>query len=292
MTNHRHLRKRFRHARRHPARQRLGRVPLVSAAAIGVAVVGAVPASQAMSAATVVDLSAAQSQTAAGSRATANPAPAATTPAAAKSSPGVASTSPGVASTSPGVASTSPAANKPTATRTAEPAAPAKLQLQYKYAVQINGWYCGPAAARIALTARGLYPSQDELAARLGTTVNGTNSSADVARVLNAMTKTSLYRATSIPTKSVTTTQVNQLRSDVVDAVRHGYAVVMNVVGTAQDTAGTAYSFPGGHYIAAVGYQDNGRQVKIADPANGYRASYWVTVSDLATWAGTRGYAA
>jgi hypothetical protein len=285
MTNHRHLRKRFRHARRHSARQRLGRVPLVSAAAIGVAAVGAVPASQAMSAmadvpsdrATVVDLSAAQGQTALGEQATASPAPTATTPAATKSSPGT--------------TNTTSFASKPAATKTAEPAAPAKLELHYKYAVQINGWYCGPAAARIALTARGLYPSQDELAAKLGTTVNGTNSSADITRVLNAMTKTSFYHTTFIPSKAVTTKQINQLQSDVVDAVSHGYAVVMNVVGTGQDTNGNAYSFPGGHYIAAVGYQDNGRKVKIADSANGYTASYWVTVSNLAEWAGTRGYA-
>jgi hypothetical protein len=285
MTNHRHLRKRFRHARRHGAPQRLGRVPLMSAAAIGLAAVGALPVSQAMSAttdgrsdqATVVDLSAAQGRTAAGEQAKASPAPTVTTPAAPKSSPRT--------------TSTTASASKPAATRTAKPAAPTKLELRYQYAVQINGWYCGPAAARIALTARGLYPSQGELATKLGTTVNGTNSSTDIARVLNAVTKTSFYHTTFIPTKAVTTKQINQLQSDVMEAISHGYAVVMNVVGTGQDTNGNAYSFPGGHYIVAVGYQDNGRKVKIADSANGYTASYWMTASNLATWAGTRGYA-
>jgi Peptidase_C39 like family len=285
MTNHRHLRKRFRHARRHTARQRLGRVPLISAATIGVAAAGALPVSQAMSAAadvrsdraTVVELSAANGQAAVTGLAKASPVPKPSTPAAAKSSPGMAK------------ASASP--SKPAPSKTAKPAAPAKLELSYKYAVQINGWYCGPAAARIALTARGLYPSQDELAAKLGTTVNGTDSAADITRVLNAVTKTSFYHTTFLPSKSVTAKQISQLQSDVVDAISHGYGVVMNVVGTGQDTSGNAYSFPGGHYIAAVGYQDNGRKVKIADSANGYTASYWMTVSNLANWAGTRGYA-
>jgi hypothetical protein len=259
----------------------------MSAAAIGVAAVGALPVSQAVSAmtggrpdqASVVDLSAVRAETVLGEQAKATPATTAkaTTPATAKSSPAT--------------TNTNSSASKPAATKRAEPAAPAKLQLSYKYAVQINGWYCGPAAARIALTARGLYPSQDELATKLGTTVNGTNSSADIARVLNALTKTSFYQATSLPTKAVTASQIEHLKNDVVNAISKGYPVVMNVVGTGQEANGNTYSFPGGHYVVVVGYQDNGRRVKIADSANGYSASYWMTVSNLANWAGTRGYA-
>jgi Peptidase_C39 like family len=280
MSNPRHLREPFRHARRRHTGRRIGRLPLVPAAAIGVAAVAALPSSQAISATTgghadraaVVDLSTALGRTTPGATPTAQ-----------------ATTAP-TAKPSPAATKSTPTASKPTASKTAEPTPAAKLELNYKYAVQINGWYCGPAAARIALTARGLYPTQDELAAKLGTTVNGTNSSADIARVLNAMTKTSFYQATFLPSKSVTTKQINQLQSDVVDAISHGYALVMNVVGTGQDTNGNAYTFSGGHYIAAVGYQDNGRKVKIADSANGYTASYWMTVSNLAEWVGTRGY--
>jgi hypothetical protein len=213
----------------------------------------------------------------------ATPATAAATPAAAKPAPGPAST------TSPARPATT---KSPTAAGSAGPAAPARLELHYKYAVQVNGWYCGPAATQIALTARGVYQSQEALAAKLGTTVNGTNSSADIARVLNAVTKTSFYQATFVPSKSVTAQQVDRLRSDVVNAISHGYAAVMNVVGSGRDTNGKVYSFPGGHYITAVGYRDGGRTVKIADPANGYTASYWMTVGNLAQWVGARGYAA
>jgi Peptidase_C39 like family len=189
---------------------------------------------------------------------------------------------------------TSAAAAAPAAVAVAqrtEPAPPAEKELSYTYAVQINGWYCGPAAARIALTGHDLYPSQDELANQLGTTVNGTNSSEDITRVLNAMTKTSFYHTTSIPAKGVTKQQVDQLQADVVRAISHGYAVVTNVAGTGQDVDGNQHSYPGGHYIAVVGYQDNGRQVKIADPANPNSASYWMTASNLADWVGSRGYA-
>jgi hypothetical protein len=285
VTDHRHLRQPFRHARRHDIRRRLGRLSILPAAAVGVAV-ASLPASQAVSAMTdlrpnhakVVNLSAGQDKPALQDKTLpgALSSPAATSP-------------PAVAKTSPAAPTTSPSA--PTATKKAQPAPPAKRELPYAYAVQINGWYCGPAAARIALTARSIYPSQDQLAAKLGTTVNGTNSSADVVRVLNAMTGTSYYHATSIPTKAVTSQQIEQLRVDVVRAISSGYAVVTNVAGTGQDTSGNTYSFPGGHYITVVGYQANGRTVKIADPANPSSASYWMTAANLATWVGTRGYA-
>lgn len=281
MTTPKHHRERFRHARRRKLRGRLGRLPLVPAAAIGAAAaVAAVAASQAFSAATdartdpapVVNLSDAQGKSVLGVAASATPNAEAAGPPAAKPSPATTNTS-------------SPA-NKP-----AEPAPPAKKELSYTYAVQTTGWYCGPAATRIALTALGLYPSQDELANRLGTTVDGTNSSEDITRVLNAMTKTSFYHTTSIQAKGVTKQQVDQLQADVVRAIGQGYAVVANIVGTAQDVNGHRYSYPGGHYIVVVGYQDNGRQVKIADTANSDSASYWMTVSDLAEWIGTRAYA-
>lgn len=293
MTNNRRLREPFRHVRWHNIRQRIGRLPVISAAAIGAAAIAAIPVSQALSAtsdvrrdqAAVVDASPTQSESALSEPAS--------TSAAAK----------------PDVTETNTSAAKPGETKsggkkrgeakkgTTKPAetkkvAPAKRELYYQYGVQTTGWYCGPAATRMALTARGLYPSQDALAGKLGTTINGTNSSADIARVLNAMTKTSAYEVTSISTKAVSKRQVEKLRADVVDAVSQGYPVVMNTVGSGTDVNGNTYSFPGGHYVVVVGYQYNGTRVKIADSANPNAASYWMSTSNLANWAGTRGYAA
>nr|MDT0661295.1 C39 family peptidase [Micromonospora sp. DSM 115978] len=58
-------------------------------------------------------------------------------------------------------------------------------EVRYEYRKQENYYYCGPAATRIALSAAGAAPSQDEVAKLLGTTEAGTNSAEDVTRVLN-----------------------------------------------------------------------------------------------------------
>jgi Peptidase_C39 like family len=282
MTANKHSREQFRHARRRNIR-RLGRLSVVPAAVIGAAVLAALPASQAFSAATghhtdqatVVNVADARGQSTPGGSPSAAPKAGAATAA---------------AGSNPATPNASPSASKPAATKAAAPAPPAKKELAYQYAVQINGWYCGPAAVRNALTTRGLSPSQDALANQLGTTENGTNSAEDTTRVLNAVTKTSFYHTTSIPDKGVTQQQINQLRADVVRAISHGYGVVANIVGDAQDVNGNWYSFGGGHYIAVVGYQNKGAQVKIADSANAYASSYWMPVSALAEWIGTRGY--
>jgi Peptidase_C39 like family len=296
MTNNRRLREPFRHIRWHNLRQRVGLLPVISAAAIGAAAIAVVPVSQALNPtgdagpdqAAVADASPMQSESAVGERAKAGGA----------AKPDMAKTNTSAAKP----AETKPADPKPAETKSGEAkkatkpaksnkAAPAKKELYYQYGVQTTGWYCGPAATRMALTARGLYPSQDALAGQLGTTINGTNSSADIARVLNAMTRTSVYQVTSIPTKTVSKRQVEKLRADVVDAISQGYPVVMNTAGSGTDVNGNTYSFPGGHYIVVVGYQYNGTRVKIADSANPNAASYWINTSNLAEWAGTRGYA-
>jgi hypothetical protein len=252
----------------------------MSAAGIGVASIFAVSLSQSVSAATshrthnssVLDLSAAQAVL--GRQATAA--------AAAKPAAGKASTTPAATST--------PAASPTTAAPAPPP--PSEKELAYQFQLQTTFYYCGPAATRIAASARGLQPSQDDAATQLGTTVNGTNSAFDVARVLNGMTGTSFYHTTSIPGQGATPQQMDQLQADVVHAVSNGYAVVANIIGTAWDVDGVAHSYDGGHYLTVVGYKDDGRTVKIADPANvNGDGTYWMTTINLANWAATRGYA-
>ena len=180
----------------------------------------------------------------------------------------------------------------PTPTAAPTPPPPVEAQLPYQFQLQTTFYYCGPAATRIAATARGLQPSQDDAAGQLGTTVNGTNSAFDVARVLNAMTGTNFYHATSIPGQEATPQQMDQLQADVAHAVSNGYAVVANIIGTAWDTDGNPHAYDGGHYLTVVGYKDEGRLVKIADPANlAGDGSYWMTTINLANWSATRGYA-
>ncbi|MEN3610713.1 C39 family peptidase [Plantactinospora sp. ZYX-F-223] len=179
----------------------------------------------------------------------------------------------------------------PASTPSKPPAPPESKLLDYQFQAQINGWYCGPAATRIALTVRDKQPSQDAVAADLGTTMSGTNSAEDTTRVLNKITGTDFYRTTAIPGGAATPAQMDRLQADVVHAVTSGYAVVVNIAGSATDLDGGWHSYPGGHYLTVVGYRDDGRTVKIADPAiPGEDSNYWMTTIDLANWAATRGY--
>jgi hypothetical protein len=173
-------------------------------------------------------------------------------------------------------------------------AAPAQANvLSYQFQWQQNGFYCGPAAVRIALTARGYYYTQDYIASQLGTTVNGTNSAADTTRVLNQLGNTGFYETKWIPGNSATQAEINRLQWDIMYDIPRGYPLVVNVVGQAMDTDGDYHSYWGGHYMTVVGFTDDGWTVKLADPAdaNGY-GWYWMTTTRLAHWIAARGYSA
>ncbi|MEV6814287.1 C39 family peptidase [Micromonospora sp. NPDC051296] len=197
---------------------------------------------------------------------------------------------PASAAASPSPQASSAAPDPDVTSKKATPKPPASKVLDYDYQAQTTGYYCGPAAVRNALSAAGIDRDQDTLATQLGTTYAGTNSAEDTTRVLNATVKDGPYETTMIRGGSATPAQMDQLQTDVVAAVSDGRAVVVNVAGSATDTDGGWHSFPGGHYIAVVGYEDEGRQVKIADSADPSYYSYWMSAIDLANWAATRGY--
>nr|WP_196806682.1 C39 family peptidase [Micromonospora sp. CNB394] len=196
-----------------------------------------------------------------------------------------------VPSASPTTARPAKAAADPDTTPEAEPKPPSSKSLDYDYQAQINYFYCGPAAVRNALSAAGIERTQDALAGPLGTTEMGTNSAEDTTRVLNQQVNGNPYRTRMIP-GSATPAQMDRLQADVVEAINDGRGIVANVAGTATDTNGGWHSFPGGHYVAVVGYKDDGRTVRIADSADPSLPSYWVTTIDLAHWIASRGYSA
>ncbi|NIL61409.1 C39 family peptidase [Salinispora arenicola] len=183
-----------------------------------------------------------------------------------------------------------PAADPDLTTKAPEPLE-SKL-LEYDYQAQINFYFCGPAAVRNALSATGIERTQNALAGPLGTDQFGTDSAEDTTRVLNAEVEGEPYQTRMIPGGSATPAQMDQLQADVVTAITDGRGVVVNVAGSATDTSGGWHSFPGGHYVAVVGYDDDGRLVRIADSANPAASSYWMTTIALANWAATRGYSA
>ncbi len=200
------------------------------------------------------------------------------------------SAAPASAAASPSPEASSATPDPDVTSKEAAPKPPASKVLDYDYQAQTTGYYCGPAAVRNALSASGITRDQDTLANQLGTTYAGTNSAEDTTRVLNATVKGSPYKTTMIRGGAATPAQMDQLQADVVASVSDGRGVVVNIAGSATDTNGGWHSFPGGHYIAVVGYDDDGRLVKIADSADPSYYSYWMTTIDLANWAATRGY--
>jgi hypothetical protein len=119
----------------------------------------------------------------------------------------------------------------------------------------------------------------------------GTDSAQDTTRVLNQVVKGDPYR-TRMFAGTPSTAQIDQLQADIVAAVTAERGVVANVAGTVTDTNGGWHSFPGGHYIAVVGYRDGGELVRIADSADPNLPEYWLSTVDLANWIATRGYSA
>ncbi|PZF91747.1 C39 family peptidase [Micromonospora deserti] len=164
----------------------------------------------------------------------------------------------------------------------------AERMVGIEYQAQPNFYYCGPAATRIALSAQGKALSQDEVAKRLGTTEAGTDSALDTTRVLNELTG-GKYKTTEIRDSVAKPEQVEQLRTDVIEALDAGRPVVANIKGTAVDTDGNPHSYEGGHYLTLVGYREGGDLIRIADPA-APEGEYWMTLEKVANWIAERGY--
>ena len=161
----------------------------------------------------------------------------------------------------------------------------------YDGALQPNGYYCGPAATRIALSAHGQLPTFDALAGKLGTTTSGTNSINDITRVLNDHVG-GRYRSVEISGEP-SPEQTEKLWTDVVTAITEGDPVVANIAGAVTDIAGDPHSYAGGHYLTVTGYSDEGRTVTITDPADRVGSNeYQLPVDKLANWIATRGYSA
>ncbi|MEU4663830.1 C39 family peptidase [Micromonospora chalcea] len=202
---------------------------------------------------------------------------------------GVVATAGGIAG--PAVAAQATPAERAAAQVTTDRKGHGERELDVRYEAQPNFYFCGPAAARNALSVQGKNIDVHAMAREMGTTEAGTNSINDITPVLNKETGKDVYKSTEIPMdKARDRDKVDKLRADVVKTVDDGRAVVANIAGTATDTDGNAHSFEGGHYISVVGYRDGGKVVTIADSANPNQASYRMDVDELARWIASRGY--
>jgi 5-hydroxyisourate hydrolase-like protein (transthyretin family) len=202
-------------------------------------------------------------------------------------------TAAGVAATAGGIAGPAIAAHaaeaKPASQVQNDRKGHGERELDVRYEAQPNFYYCGPAAARNAISVLGKNIDVDAMAKEMGTTEAGTNSINDITPVLNKETGKH-YRSVEIRDGKADDKQTDTLRADIVRTVDDGRAIVANIAGTATDTDGNTHSFEGGHYISVIGYRDNGHTVTIADSADPNMASYRMSVDNLADWIATRGY--
>jgi Peptidase_C39 like family len=179
--------------------------------------------------------------------------------------------------------------------------APAKVDgvgpmavLAIQYQVQQTGYWCGPAATRIAISAKkSSPPSQATLAQQLPTTTNGTDWIGQVTRVLNQHIGTGWYETKEMPNDPPTKAQRDLLWRDIVLDINNGYAIVANIVAPANNHPPGYPNYTIYHYFTVIGYDSSDMTVKIADPANfGGNQIYWLTFNQLATLIPPKGYSA
>ncbi|AXK36007.1 hypothetical protein DVA86_28770 [Streptomyces armeniacus] len=166
--------------------------------------------------------------------------------------------------------------------------------LPVDYQVQETGYWCGPAATRIALSARIAPPSQADLAVQLGTTEAGTDHISQVTGVLNANLGTGWYETKEMPNDPPTQEQKDLLWSDIVKDIDNNYPLVTNIVAPpGNQPPGYPPDQTIYHYFSVIGYDDANRTVLIADPASfGGNQIYWLSFDQLATLIPPKGYAA
>lgn len=163
--------------------------------------------------------------------------------------------------------------------------------LSVDYQVQQTGYWCGPAATRIALSARGVYRTQAQLAAELGTTTNGTDWIGQVTGVLRGYV--GWYETKEMPNDPPTQAQRDLLWRDVVLNINNNYPIVANIVAPANNHPPGYPNYTIYHYFTVIGYNDSNMTVLIADPANfGGHQIYWLTFNQLATLIPPKGYSA
>ncbi|WP_427891278.1 C39 family peptidase [Kribbella sp. GL6] len=165
------------------------------------------------------------------------------------------------------------------------------LNIDFQY--QQTGYWCGPAATRIALSARISPPSQQQLADELPTTTNGTDWIGQVTRVLNNHVGTGWYETKEMPNDPPTQAQRDLLWRDIVLDIDNNYPIVANIVAPANNHPPGYPNYTIYHYFTVIGYDSGDQTVLIADPAGfAPTATYWLTFDQLATLIPPKGYAA
>ncbi len=165
--------------------------------------------------------------------------------------------------------------------------------LAVHYEAQQTGYWCGPTATDIALSARMAPPGQARLANELGTTTNGTDWIGQVTGVLNDNLRAGWYVTREMPSDPPTQAQRDLLWTDLTRAVDDGFPLVANIVAPPSNHPPGYPNTTIYHYFAVIGYNPDTRAAYIADPANfGGHQEYWLSFDQLATLIPPKGYTA
>lgn len=159
--------------------------------------------------------------------------------------------------------------------------------------------WCGPAAARIALSSWVRHPmSQANLAKKMVTGWGPWEGTSHVGKATNAMNE-ALHNSgwgkqyvSRTFAKGTSRSQVTaRLRSDIKTTIgRRGRAMVVNIHSRPGNKLMSGYpSRDVYHYVTVFGYSNSGKMVYIADPASGLTSEYnqvprryWVRLDRLA----------
>jgi LGFP repeat-containing protein/peptidase C39-like protein len=166
--------------------------------------------------------------------------------------------------------------------------------LNVTYEAQTTGYWCGPTATDIALSARIVPPGQAALAQQLHTTTNGTDVIDYVTTALNNnLQHYGWYVTRQLPNDPPTQAQRDLLWSDLVRMIDNGFPMVANIVAPPNNHPPGYPNTTIYHYFTVIGYNPESRQAYIADPANfqGHK-QYWLAFDQLATLIPPKGYTA
>ena len=165
--------------------------------------------------------------------------------------------------------------------------------LGVQYEAQQTGYWCGPTATDITLSARIPPPGQAALASQLGTTTNGTDWIGQVTGVLNDDLGAGWYTTREMPDDPPTQAQRDLLWADLTRAIDDGFPLVANIVAPPSNHPPGYPNTTIYHYFSVIGYDPSNRSAYIADPANfGGNQEYWLTFDQLATLIPPKGYTA
>ena len=171
---------------------------------------------------------------------------------------------------------------------------PGVFQLPYDRTIQAQALAinCGPSAANIVLNGQGVFKGQQGLTAEMGTVAKGQT---DFGTELATLQK---YSPQAGYTGVTGQNNPKKLLADLSKSVEAGYGGVLNydlVNGVrVQGVNGTnAPNYPEGtqHYVAVMGVDEKGGNIRVADPApQGKGSDYWISAQNAAAATAGRGY--